>query len=418
MKTVKNILKWFFISLTILTAGIFIYAYIAFNSFSFDDSSFAVDPSAAPYFYDSYEDCRKSFREQAKQITKTYRNALVTSFTINSQKDNDLTTDILYIPAQKKKDKLVIFSAGVHGVEGFVGSAVEQMFLKEMLHGIDLSRTGFLLIHAVNPYGMKYFRRVTENNVDMNRNSDVTRVLFSTQNEGYGELNHFLNPTEKLNTGSLENRFFLITAIRQLLTSSIQVLRQAIVQGQYKYEKGIYYGGNDFEPQIRALSPYLKKTAAAYKHILHMDIHTGYGERGILHLFPNPIKDLRKKSMLQEVFRGYRIDWGDSDDFYTLTGDFSELTGKLLPEKIFLPMTLEYGTMNSQTTVGSIKSLHIMILENQGIHHGYESDEDREEISRLFREMYFPASGAWRSEIIRISRKLIPGAIKRFQNIK
>lgn len=415
MKILKTILKWSSLSVTLLITVILIYTYAVYNSFSFDDSRFAVDKSALQYFQNSYDDSRRAFKHLSGKMVKTSKKTK--SFAVAGTHDNDLTIDTLYIPAEKKKSRLIIFSAGVHGAEGFAGSAIEQLFLKEVLPQVDRSSTGFLLIHSVNPYGMKYNRRVTENNVDLNRNSDASRKLFSIKNAGYKKLQEFLNPKKKLDTKSMGNRFFLFTAIRQIVKSSIQVLRQAILQGQYEIPKGIYFGGNDFEPQIKVLRPYLKNIAGNYNQILHLDIHTGYGERGVLHLFINPIDDKKKKTMLKKTFEGYQIDWGDSAGFYTTTGDFSELTGKLLPQKTFLPMTLEFGTMNSHTTIGSIKSLHIMLMENQGIHYGYQSEEDREKINRLIREMYYPASKEWKSEIIRISRKLLPGAIKRFQSL-
>jgi len=34
------------------------------------------------------------------------------------------------------------------------------------------------------------------------------------------------------------------------------------------------------------------------------------------------MKDKKIKAMMEKVFDGYRIDWGDSKDFYTVTGDF------------------------------------------------------------------------------------------------
>ncbi len=43
-----------------------------------------------------------------------------------------------------------------------------------------LQNTGALLIHALNPYGFAWTRRVTEDNVDLNRN-------FVDHDKGYPE---------------------------------------------------------------------------------------------------------------------------------------------------------------------------------------------------------------------------------------
>ncbi|KAL9182926.1 hypothetical protein ACHAXT_004205 [Thalassiosira profunda] len=73
----------------------------------------------------------------------------------------------------------IIHSSGTHGVEGYLGSAVQLRFLHELfLENQNLHRSPdnsgrvrkILLIHSVNPYGMRHHRRTNENNVDLNRN--------------------------------------------------------------------------------------------------------------------------------------------------------------------------------------------------------------------------------------------------------
>jgi hypothetical protein len=44
-------------------------------------------------------------------------------------------------------------------------------------------------------------------------------------------------------------------------------------------------------------------------------------------------------------------------------------------------MVFEFGTLDSQTTMGSIKSLHNLIVENQGVHHGYKTKKDELKIN-------------------------------------
>ena len=150
---------------------------------------------------------------------------------------------------------------------------------------------------------------------------------------------------------------------------------------------------------------------------MNIDLHTGYGERGTLHLFPDAIKDKKIKAMMEKVFDGYRIDWGDSSDFYTVTGDFPGYLAKLITQGVYISMTFEYGTLDSQTTVGSIKSLHTTILENQGFNFGYKSDKDKNEVGQNFREMYFPASPAWRTKVIKDSRIMTGKALKQFRTL-
>lgn len=397
--------------------GISIFFFIAFPSCSSADSKdkdFELKKNNLIYFQNNYSECRNEFRKLSGELKQKYPNAEIGKFNVPSKKDNDLTIDYLYIPPQNKKTKILIMSSGVHGVEGFAGSAAQQMFMSEYIDKIDNTKTGILLLHGLNPYGFKYLRRVTENNVDLNRNSDVSLDLYKNKNKGYTKLNEFLNPTTKVNVGSFKNRFFFTRALFKIIGNGIATLRQAILQGQYEYEKGLYFGGKTFEPQIVTMQNFLKDKLKDYSTILEIDIHTGYGERGKLHLFPNPMKDKNEKNGVETIFKGYDIDWGDEEDFYTVTGDFSDFIGKIYPEKFYMPMTFEYGTLDSQTTSGSVKSIHNMILENQGFHYGYEEEDDQKEVAERFMEMYYPSSARWRSYTLEQTRKLFDTTIERY----
>ncbi len=410
----KKFLKIGTFILVSLVVFILAFVYISYNTWSPGEVKATVDPSALTYYQNSYAECRESFRKLAEEMIFKFDSVEVFPIRVNSRTDNDLTIDVCYIPAQKEKSNLLILSSGSHGVEGFVGSAVQQMVMKELLNKELVAETGVLFIHAINPYGFRNFRRVSENNIDLNRNFEVATDLFSLKNQGYSDLYGFLNPEGKANPESLKNRFFLLAALHKLVKESKKSLRQAIMQGQYQYEQGLYYGGQSFEPQVSLIAPVLKHYSGNYRKIMDIDLHSGYGELGVLHLFPDPVKDVKVKTAVEQVFAGHRIDWGDSDDFYTTYGGFSDYIGKLLPDKFYMPMVFEFGTLNSQTTIGILHSLQNMILENQGVHYGYSSDWTKEEIFMNFREMYCPSSLAWRSKAINDSRYMMETVFRNF----
>jgi hypothetical protein len=224
-----------------------------------------------------------------------------------------------------------------------------------------------------------------------------------------------INPQGSVDTASAANIFFELRAIRKIISAGMPALTQAIAQGQYEFPKGIMYGGSAPEPQIKSITPFIKKFTAGYPLIMNIDLHTGWGERGTLHLFPNPINDKKIRAMVEKVFDGYSIDWPDNNNFYTVTGDFPGHLEKIITQGAFLPMTFEYGTLDSQTTVGSIKSIHITILENQGFNFGYKSDKIKAEVEKNFRDVYFPSSPAWRTKVIKDSRIMTEKALKQFR---
>jgi hypothetical protein len=353
----------------------------------------------------------------ASAFEKKYKTARRFALTIPSKTDTDLTVDVLYIPQSQGAKRLLVLSSGVHGVEGFVGSAVQRMFMEEFITPDLLKSMGVLILHGMNPYGFKKHQRVTENNVDLNRNCDTDENLYRTKNEGYPAVNSLINPEGPVSTSSLGNTFFHLKAVVNIITASMKTLRQAILQGQYEYPTGVYFGGKATEPQVKLVAKEIAPILRKYPLVLNIDLHTGYGARGVLHLFPNPIEDKNIKAKVETVFRGFSIDWGDTGSFYTVTGDFSTFLGKLMPNGTYLPMTIEYGTMNSQTTLGAIKSLHITILENQGRHFGYASKSDEVRIKSNFLEMYYPTSPSWRMKVMEDTRKVLKSSLGNFTSL-
>lgn len=388
-----------------------------YNGLAFDDSNLQGSVEDLNYFRSTYDENRQSFLEDSLGLQKLFPQVQISRILVPSARDRNLTIDLTYLPSQEK-NKLVIISSGIHGVEGFAGSAVQRMVMKEILPAMKTKDTAFLFIHGINPYGFKYLRRVTENNVDLNRNSGVDTAMFSTKNQGYKSLYDFLNPAKALDRKSPEVGGFFLGALGQVALQSIAKLRQAILQGQYEFPEGIYFGGRDFEPQIKSLTTVLAEVVKPYKSVMALDIHTGYGERGKTHLFPIKITDPKALEITEKLYSGTPVDWPDSKGFYTVYGDFTELVQALAKDKLYLPMTLEYGTMNSQDLFGLVKSLQIMIMENQGMHQGYAQESDRSAITQELMEMYYPSSAPWRTVIIKDTRNLLNQAFKIYSEMK
>lgn len=409
----KKILKIFVYSIIGLIVAAYLFLFFSFNGYKPSVVEHEIVPAALGYFHTSYEDCRSAFVETAHRLASQYENVEIFQVPVASEVDSDLTIDGCYIPAQATTENLLILSSAVHGVEGFLGSAIQLMVMKDVLSPAHLKTTGILLIHGMNPYGFKHFRRVTERNVDLNRNCAIDESLFDTENEGYRKLQGMLNPKGKANHRSIKNKHMHLTMLQKILGESMPVVRQAVLQGQYDYPEGIIFGGRELEPQIVAISAILREKLKPYARILMIDLHTAWGKNGTMNLFPNPIKDVKIKTGMEALFPGYRIDWGDSKDFYTYGGAFADYIGPLVPGKTYYPMVFEFGTFDSQKTFGSLRQLYYMILENQGFHYGYKDEKTEARIKKDFRELFFPSDQSWRSKTIMDAKKILELVLER-----
>ena len=86
----------------------------------------------------------------------------VTELDLKGAEGEALATDVV-IDGPLDASKMLIVISGVHGVEGFTGSAVQTGLL-----GLNLSKpddTSILYVHAINPFGFSHLRRVTQENV-------------------------------------------------------------------------------------------------------------------------------------------------------------------------------------------------------------------------------------------------------------
>ena len=112
-------------------------------------------------YSDSYRDARSRFRAAARNIGAELEAQLVQGA---PDSDQNLTIDIARVGAPNPAWSVIV-SSGLHGVEGFLGSAIQISSLKQ-LSVSDLVESGgeFILIHAINPFGFQELRRVNEDN--------------------------------------------------------------------------------------------------------------------------------------------------------------------------------------------------------------------------------------------------------------
>ena len=124
---------------------------------------------------------------------------IITELSYTSIALTDLYIDNIYLPSKNENKNLIVLTTGVHGMEGYIGSVMLDVFFEEIYPTIDIDTTGVLVVANVNPYGMKYMRRYNENNVDLNRNFILDWESFDlTVNKDYPNVVEFLGPKKQM----------------------------------------------------------------------------------------------------------------------------------------------------------------------------------------------------------------------------
>lgn len=359
----------------------------------------------SPYS-ESYEEARTRFRQEWPQAEHG-------SFPVPNNQGEDNTVDYIYFPGAPHS-KLLIITSGVHGIEGFTGSALQWNFLEHLkeMKRPDLS---LLIVHALNPYGFRHERRVTENNVDLNRNLDVRRDLFKIKNPSYSLVRDFLNPQVPAHFGPADRLNFYFHAGINLYKYSMQTLRRSVLSGQYEHPQDLYFGGRDFEPQKESFEKLVLEKAQDAPAVFLIDLHTGYGQRGTMHLYGDSDIEINK-NILGQFFPMKSIDFGEDKDFYRVTGGMVLYVGRLMQKekKQYAGITFEFGTLNSQTTLGSLDSIYRMSRENQLVQFGSKDTSTADAIKKSFHEMFYPSDPKWRDQVLSKGQEALSKVYKNF----
>jgi len=254
----------------------------------------------------------------------------------------DLSTDIAWFGPRSASSALVMISA-THGVEGFCGSGAQVDWLRRGEASRLPPGVAMLMIHAVNPFGFAWLRRVTEDNVDLNRNwIDFTAPL--PANPGYDQLSDAICPT----AWTEEAR----SASDQVLGAyaaehGFPALQQAISGGQYSHPTGVFHGGAGATWSRRTQSDILRQHLTEAGKVAVIDYHTGLGPWG----YGEQILTDRRGSA---AFARAAEWWGaaitsPADGTSTsadITGDNLGALGALLPHAEVTGMALEFGTQS------------------------------------------------------------------------
>ncbi len=101
------------------------------------------------HFSSSYQESRSYFHGQLGSLKKIWPSASLGRKIIST--DEDLSIDWITADPIHKKEKLILITTGLHGVEGFVGAAMLDLFVKEFATNLDPNTTGLKLVHALIP---------------------------------------------------------------------------------------------------------------------------------------------------------------------------------------------------------------------------------------------------------------------------
>jgi hypothetical protein len=311
----------------------------------------------------------------------------------------ELTLDVA-LRGSSTAARTLVLSSGLHGIEGYFGSAVQRAWLEGPGRAPDRERR-VVLIHALNPYGFAWRRRVNEDNVDLNRNFMRQGQAYQGADPGYRELDPLLNPERA------PRRFepFLLQALPALARHGFRSLKNAVAQGQYEFPRGLFYGGSGLSKSGQLLRVHLPGWLGRPEQVMHLDLHSGRGAFGRYALCVDLPSESERVASLRERFGAHAVESFDPHGvLYEIRGALGPWLEELFPTVHYDCLLAEFGTYHA------LKVLEAMRYENLAHHHvergapGYERAKQR-----LF-EAFCPASPRWRKQVLQSALNVIAQA--------
>ncbi len=353
-------------------------------------------------FFDTYEDVRAHLKETVETLRMQGKAPEWYSHPIDESEG--LYIDTMYVPSEEEQKNLIVLTTGVHGIEGYIGAVMLDVFWQEVYPGLDSATTGVLVVANVNPYGMKYHRRYNENNVDLNRNFIMDWDTFDLSvNKDYPKVEKLLGPQKSMGNIFWHGVGFYASMIKSVITDGADTISDALLGGQYEYEQGVYYGGTGDELSTSYLKDVFRQTLeSAYENIVHIDVHSGYGQRYKMVIFNSAYETLNEAESVQAF--GYdNVIAYDSEEYYPTTGDTTDFYYRLWESigsgKALYSTCFEFGTIGD-SFFDSIISMKYTVEENQNHWHPSKNKITNKVIDERYHELFYPTETKWREKTI------------------
>lgn len=316
----------------------------------------------------------------------------------------DLTIDVAILGAAHPK-KVVLISSGLHGVEGFFGSAVQVALLEEP-QGRWTCPPGvaLVLLHALNPYGFAWLRRCNEDNIDLNRNFLLSGEEYTGSPDKYRDLDAFFNPTSPPSRKEL----FLIKASAIILRHGMTTLKNTLPVGQYDFPKGLFFGGHSQSKTYQILAANLPRWIGDATSVLHIDFHTGLGRKATYKLFIDELMDSDQARWLVEKFGADVVEAEASrpgGTAYTVRGALGKWCSSKFPQCNYNYLLAEFGTYPSIQVVEALRA------ENRAHFWGQLNDPAYEWARKRLVEIFVPVDQGWRNTVVSQGLNVVQRAI-------
>jgi hypothetical protein len=315
----------------------------------------------------------------------------------------DLSTDVAWF-GPRTAEKVLVLVSGTHGVEGFCGSGAQIDWLRRGEAAGLPAGVAALVVHAINPYGFAWLRRVTEENVDLNRNWIDFTSNRRPENPGYHELADAAVPAEWTEASQAASAAVLRDYGGK---HGPMALQQALSGGQYQHPRGVFFGGAGPTWARRTQEAIYGRYLGQAGKIALIDYHTGLGPWGYAEVIMSDRPDTDAFRRGQACFgRNITSPLDGSSTSADIAGDNLAAAPDLLPHAEVTGVALEYGTR-------SLTQVFLALRADAWLHaHADPLSPQGQAIKAQMREAFYGDADDWKGMVAGQSLAACRNALK------
>jgi hypothetical protein len=355
-----------------------------------------MNAAAIKFFSPDYFTAKQRFGAICQRLGLEHRSLAIDAPSPTSE---PLTIDVALAGAAQPRSALII-SSGLHGVEGFLGSAVQLAYLERLMaNWRPPAGCSLVLVHAINPFGFAWRRRFNETNVDLNRNFLPADQEYSGSPPLCDVFRRALAPMRarpRLTSG--------LTFAKLALRHGIRSFWETLPVGQYDFDDWLFFGGRCRAQSATLIEQWVPTLLNTCEEAVHLDFHSGLGRWGDCQLLLSRPETADNLEWWTRHF-GRQIVAGTSRSpkSYEIRGGFGSWLKAQFPQTRYRFATAEFGTYSPVRVIRSL-------LDELHWHTRLGTASPEHWSRSQLAEIFVPQSPSWRQKTLETGVSLITRA--------
>jgi Protein of unknown function (DUF2817) len=338
-------------------------------------------------FADSYAQARTKFLAAAREAGAALESH---THSLTGPSGETLATDVAWLGPRDAASVLMVVS-GTHGVEGYCGSGAQVAWLRRG----EASRLGAdmaaVLVHGLNPHGFAWMRRVTEDNVDLNRNWFDFNAPAPPETD-FEAVADLLDPPA-WTAATLEAAR---TGLRSYAAQhGAAAMVAAVSGGQHRHPRSLFFGGSAETWSRRTLSRIFRETLAVAVRVAIVDLHSGLGAAGLAEVIVTAPEGSEVHRRARAWYGSAVIPAGGTGSVSApIHGDWIAAAPRHLPWAEVTAVALEFGTAPSAQVLDAL-------LADNWLHNDPSSaSAPLGAVARQMRHAFYVDTDLWRGMVL------------------